>query len=292
MKPFKLKIWLIISLLIFAALACDNANKNVQTLIATERAFSKLSEEKGIRTAFVTYFADDAIVFRPYPDLGKPLYQSRPEQPGVKLTWQPEYAMASMSGDLGFTTGPFELSFIRDSTTQYGYGHFVSIWKKQANGEWCVAVDLGIDHEKPQFVSRQPLIARSRGTFKSEIDLKAEQDAVYAVDQALYQSTNPIDLSSAYLSHASKEIWLLRSNEFPFIGIEKVKGALSRLQGIIKTKTDTAIVSCSADLAYSYGSMKCIKTDSSSNQFSYLHIWNKNTEGIWQLILDIALPLE
>src|SRR5215813_12698567 len=33
----------------------------------TERAFARLSVEKGVREAFTTYFADDGVNFQPHP---------------------------------------------------------------------------------------------------------------------------------------------------------------------------------------------------------------------------------
>ncbi|MGH9557119.1 MAG: hypothetical protein ACRD2Y_14980, partial [Terriglobales bacterium] len=40
---------------------------DLKSLVETEREFSKTSEKKGVREAFLTYLADNAILFRPNP---------------------------------------------------------------------------------------------------------------------------------------------------------------------------------------------------------------------------------
>jgi ketosteroid isomerase-like protein len=76
------------------------------SLIEAERAFARAAEEKGVREAFLTYLAEGAIVFRPAPVEGRPLYEKMsPDNPAL-LTWTPEVAEVSASGDLGYTSGP------------------------------------------------------------------------------------------------------------------------------------------------------------------------------------------
>src|SRR6185295_1413148 len=62
------------------------------------------------------------------------------------LAWQPAYAGMARSGDLGFTTGPWEFKGDVNDKTPSGYGHFVTLWKKQSDGSWKFVVDLGITH--------------------------------------------------------------------------------------------------------------------------------------------------
>lgn len=42
-----------------------------RTLAENERAFARMAAEKGKRTAFLAFVADDAILFRPTPVNGK-----------------------------------------------------------------------------------------------------------------------------------------------------------------------------------------------------------------------------
>ena len=47
---------------------------DLRSLVEAERAFSRLSAEKGIRTAFLANLAPDSIVFRPLPVSGRKVY--------------------------------------------------------------------------------------------------------------------------------------------------------------------------------------------------------------------------
>lgn len=47
-----------------------NSNNQLYSLVETERAFAKTSEEKGINEAFLTYLSDEAIVFDRSPSKG------------------------------------------------------------------------------------------------------------------------------------------------------------------------------------------------------------------------------
>lgn len=43
----------------------------LQSMVDTERAFAKMSEEQGVRPAFMSFIADDGILFRPTAVKGK-----------------------------------------------------------------------------------------------------------------------------------------------------------------------------------------------------------------------------
>lgn len=61
------------------------AAADLRSLVEAERAFSRLSAEKGIRTAFLANLAPDAIVFRPMPVPGRKAYEESPEIAGRYL---------------------------------------------------------------------------------------------------------------------------------------------------------------------------------------------------------------
>src|SRR6185295_1353872 len=51
--------------------------------------------------------SDDAVVFEQGPVSGKKKWEERPTDDS-KLDWDPEFADIAASGDLGYTTGPWE----------------------------------------------------------------------------------------------------------------------------------------------------------------------------------------
>ena len=91
-----------------AAAQKQSAKDDLTQMVATERAFSRMSEEKGTREAFGAFIAEDGILFRPRAVLGKKWMQEHPLPPSQTrplLTWEPVFAAISRSGDLGYTTG-------------------------------------------------------------------------------------------------------------------------------------------------------------------------------------------
>src|SRR5437764_10303029 len=101
----------------------------LQEMVQTEQAFSKMAAEKNIREAFMTFIADDGLLFRPGAVNGKKWMTDHPIPPSDKkplLAWQPFFAGMSESGDLGFTTGPWEFKDDIKDPKPSGYGHFVT----------------------------------------------------------------------------------------------------------------------------------------------------------------------
>ena len=60
------------------------------------------------------------------------------------LQWTPTYSFVAQSGDLGYTYGYYRLSR-RDSKAkvQERTGTYVTIWRRQPDSSWKVAVDVG-----------------------------------------------------------------------------------------------------------------------------------------------------
>ena len=95
---------LVTLVLIICSLAATTAaqNKNqvtdLKSMVETERAFSLASEEKGIRESFAEFIADDGILFRPGPVLGKKWMQEHPLPASPTrsvLSWEPIFADVS-----------------------------------------------------------------------------------------------------------------------------------------------------------------------------------------------------
>ena len=169
-------------LLLFSLMICSLAastvgqNKNqasdLKTLVETERSFSRMSEEKGIRESFAAFIADDGILFRPGPVFGKKWMLENPLPSSTSrplLTWQPIFAAVSRAGDLGYTTGPWQFKKDIKDDKPVGFGNFMTVWKKQTDGSWKFALDLGIGNPQPKVpatIWQPPDNSQSNGHFK------------------------------------------------------------------------------------------------------------------------------
>lgn len=119
------------------------------TLLELESRFSQ-DVAAGGGKAFSKWFADDAVALNNGlpPVLGRASIAANaqwdPKQ--YQLTWTPQGAQMGPSNDMGFTWGHYE----GHSTDKAGQpvtktGRYMTIWKKQGNGDWKVVMDASAD---------------------------------------------------------------------------------------------------------------------------------------------------
>lgn len=124
-------------------------NDDLKNMMDADRAFSKMSEEKGISEAFV-YYADENLILtgenRP-PIIGIEELKSRfnrPKDPNVTLTWEPLKGEVAESGELGYTFGRWQINSKTGSGADtITNGVYISVWKKQSDGSWKYVLDGG-----------------------------------------------------------------------------------------------------------------------------------------------------
>ncbi len=114
-------------------------------MMEADKAFSKMSVEKGMKQAFLEYIDSNGVLLKPkrFPVVGADAvdYLIQQNDSGYTLQWKPDFAGISQSGDLGYTYGLYALKDKAKDTTLYGT--YVSIWKKQADGKWKFVLDSG-----------------------------------------------------------------------------------------------------------------------------------------------------
>ncbi|MGH9424802.1 MAG: YybH family protein, partial [Terriglobia bacterium] len=135
-------VLILLCLFVWPCATWGQDNPHWTSLIEAERAFAATSLAKGTRAAFLEFLAEDSVLFRPGPIPGKKWIEEHPA-PSTFLTWEPAFADVAQSGDLGYTTGPWEIRPTGPKDKPTAYGHFVSVWKRQTDGLWKVVVDLG-----------------------------------------------------------------------------------------------------------------------------------------------------
>jgi len=149
MKRVKTAMTAIIVLFVFWG--CGTAidiEKEQENLIQTDKDFSQASIEKGTAEAFKMYLTEDAIQLptRSNPIIGRDaIFENMSKSDSnYMLAWDPQAAVVAQSGDLGYTWGFFTMSWTDENgETKKSPGKYLNIWKKQADGSWKVAVDMG-----------------------------------------------------------------------------------------------------------------------------------------------------
>jgi ketosteroid isomerase-like protein len=274
------RLFWIFFLCYITAPAQDFENKDLQAMVNAERAFSLMAKEGNTQDAFLTFLADSAVTFNNGAvRIGKS-HLSGQTPDGGWLFWEPSFADISASGDWGWDTGPWSYRTNRGEKP-VAFGHFVTIWKKQNDGNWRAAVDIGISHAEPTFglpVKRPTTSAVKSSANESIIDV--EKRFIKQFQQA------PAD---AYAKVLSTEARVYRPGEQPFTNLAEIQ------KRIVLTSMEIAYTplngekSPAGDFAYVYGTAKTEIMQEGKNvqrNFVYMHIWRKEGKE-WKLVLDI-----
>lgn len=268
-------------------------SSDLDSMINTERAFARTAAEKGTRDAFLAFMSDESIVFAPGPVNGKKSWEPRPSRPGL-LSWEPSYADISAAGDMGYDMGPWEFRPKGADDKPAAFGHFMTIWKKQPDGTFKFALDLGISN--PQPASGATLVfsnVKSKATKgASSADVQAGRGQLLNIEREFSKASVDKGALKAYLSYAADEVRLLHEGKFPFIGRQAARTALEARAGKMSWQPEGSDISSSLDLGYSYGAYDLKSADGKADeQGYYVHIWKRYEDGKWRLVMEVLNPL-
>ena len=100
---------------------------------------------------FVSVYAEDAVVMlEDAPDMrgAAAIREGIPammQDPNFSLSFAAETVVVARSGDLAYETGHYTMSMSGpDGKPAPENGHYVVVWRKQADGAWKVAVDTPV----------------------------------------------------------------------------------------------------------------------------------------------------
>jgi ketosteroid isomerase-like protein len=287
---------IIICLSIFFSLG-GSISRGLSGLVDEEYAFAQTSLNEGIRTAFLTYLSDNAIIFTPDITNGKEWHTNRQPSENI-LNWKPIFADISVSGELGYTTGPWEFSTGAEPDKPVAFGHYVSIWQKQSDNKWKVIVDMGISHASNETynlsnISKENILQGSSFDVKSDQNNEEILSSLKKTDVEFVRLSKSEGFKKAAITFAGKDVRLYRDEHLPAVG------KVASLE-LIEEENYSSIwdphyygVSKSGDLGYTYGITEYVKPgdkDEQINRSTYLRIWKKEAYGKWQLVLNINNP--
>jgi ketosteroid isomerase-like protein len=273
----------------------DTVVRSLDGMIATERAFSGRCGAVGVRASFMEYFTDSCIAFNPGPFAYTPFVKTLPPQPNpraISLVWEPQCAGISASADLGFSSGPSIRKNTTDATVQEYHGMFLSVWRKQDNGEWKVVVDIGV--QTPSAVS--PMGADVTRILPAPVMNSGDDQFHHEAGNELIRWEN--DLSARFLNERSSRsmgemldpsVQILRENAMPHIGIATVRASFDTARTWMAWTPMRAVASAANDLGYVYGRYVTHHSDTPGDAVDsgyYLHIWRKDDAGKWKLVAD------
>jgi ketosteroid isomerase-like protein len=253
------------------------AQKNNSGIFQAERSFAAYAVQQGTKAAFLKFADSTGLIFEGANAVSAiETWQKREARAGV-LNWNPVYGFEAASGELGFTTGPwnFQPKSITDSVV--ARGQYCTIWKKAANGDWKFLLDMGVNNT-PAFDSLTFPFSKQETPFVpgTATDLLQTEHAFINDTKVLAKRFQ------TYMKSVSSVVFLLsRNGRLPVVDIDKIEPMLGTMPSSIAYTVSGAGLSASGDLGYVYGTTLIY-----GKQDSYLRIWRRETKE-WKLAMEV-----
>ncbi|WP_432713449.1 YybH family protein [Pedobacter sp.] len=266
-----------------------NAQKSdgtTKSLVAAEKEFASSAAKNGVKSAFLTFADPDAIVFRPNPVNVKTYYAG--QENNKDLSWAPDYARVSKSGDWGFTTGSYVFNGSKKE-----YGQYLSLWKV-VNGKWVLTLDIGAEHNKPletvttKFVEPEGF---HKPKFNTPKQIAAGNDIILTTEKTLNAAIKSYG-AVAFAGFVNPDSRLLFPGREPIIGKEKILGFYNSMISKMNLKTTKVEKALGGDLAYSYGVATVDYRADLRESFHYVFIYERQPDHTWNIALQLFTPAE
>lgn len=295
------KIFSVAVLIVASALIVFSQEKGLPEALLkmadTERAFAKLSVEKGLREAFITFLADDGVNFQPHPVNTKEAFAKQPapaKLPPIVLNWAPIYGDVAQSGDLGYSTGPYIIEDHSGQNRPTAHGLFFSIWKKQSNGDWRVVVDMGVRLGSAFAPLDAPLQSAPQWKTKpapANVKIEDERVALVKMDQVFFDIAKSDKAAEAWRKFLSDDARIYRQKKAPVFGKAALQSWIEQTDSTLDGKTIKADVSNAADFGYCYGGYELKLSDGKAEKGYYTRVWKRDAKGNWRIVFDVNNPL-
>lgn len=254
---------------------------------ATDAAFAARAGEIGHHAAFVEYLAPDAVLFRPEALPGQQWLATH-ESAGGQLDWSPAAAAVDCTGRLAVTSGPW-----RYATADGGEpvaGHYLSVWRLDAELQWRVVLDHGIDDAagpevtatlQDAYTRLWPADAARRCKGRSEAADLARAEA------RLNEQVSRQGLLAALQDGAAPDALGYRDDRAPGpLRAAQVEMDAAFGRGTLAQPVGT-LFEPGTDLAVTHG---VLQSADGAHRSLYVRVWSRERRR-WQVAIDLRTPL-
>ena len=154
---------LAVGILVAGCARTANVAQERDALMSADREWSQSTKDVD---KFVSYYAADAVMYAP----GMPLisgstairdaYKGMSGSPGFSLQFTPTAANVAGSGDLGYTSGAYQMT-MNGATDK---GKYVTVWTKEG-GQWKVSQDIFNSDMPPTPTAAHVMVPAGKVTF-------------------------------------------------------------------------------------------------------------------------------
>jgi len=248
------------------------AQVNVDSVIKAEKSFAAYALQHNTRDAFMRFLDSANSVEFNDGDVKKSYEIWSVRKPdSAKLIWQPAFAGIAASGDIGFTTGPWEYRKTAKAPAT-ATGSFATIWFNSGDGNWKYMVDIGTQGSPSYTVDTVQKLA------STYTDISAE-DAM-TVDRKFIQQYEGLH-NDVFKTIVTANSWFVLPGKQPLKGVQQILAGLSAIPAGLQFIQMGGGMSTAGDIAYVYGSVRHEATIG-----NYLRVWQKTKDG-FKLVLMV-----
>jgi ketosteroid isomerase-like protein len=258
-------------------------------IVETERAFAARALVIGWKNAFLEYFADAAMGFADgQVGLAQEQIRARPDPPPEhRLIWDPRFGDVAASGELGYLTGPVRSVLPSRDGGKPRHSTYTSIWKRQRDGTFKVALDVGVDTPNPPPFADSFTRATVANRFTGDYD---ENTPPLAAADGVLNSGLTTSQASAYRGRLSPGVRFHRQNAMPVVGERNATRWLATQPRYTSADSRYTEAARSGDLGYTVGTYTMGPRQKPTQQGFYVRIWARERDGQWKLAMDILQP--
>jgi len=253
------------------------AQQKVEDLIAAEKSFASYALANNTKDAFLNSIDSSAMHLDNKGNAINGLeFWTKAEKRNAKLSWMPQYAEISSSGNFGYTTGPWYLYQSSLKDTPVARGQFVTIWHLNNQNKWKFLLDLGISYKSKEHAKSSASVGANvikKFTLNNPVDLiSIDNDFIKQYEQKG---------SSIYKDFLSDNSRLNIEGFLPAVTKAQREKLLSSLPAGLTFSPLGSFISTVNDLGVVYGS-----TLLNGKKERYLRIWRKE-KNRWRIALEV-----
>jgi ketosteroid isomerase-like protein len=258
----------------------------VDDVLAADAAFAARAADVGQHAAFVENLAADGVLFRPEAVNGQQWLATHEPAPG-RLEWSPTAAAIACTGRLAISSGPWR--YVNDAGGEPVAGHYLSVWRREADGRWQLVLDHGVDHAV--VAPAEPLAMAFANLWTSAADGKcsgrSDDRALVKADEELNDGVSRGGLTQALQRAFATGALLYRDDAAPARPTRDGSPGDARFGRGSSAQSVGMVFDPDGDLGVTHG---LLQSAVDGSRAVYVRVWQRERRR-WRLAIDLQAPL-
>lgn len=233
--------------------AAQDAPGQDAELLAVDRDFALRAVDSGIRAAYESFLADDAVLFRPLPVQGIDWLATHEPATG-RLEWSPTAAVVACDASLGLTFGNW--SYTANDSKVADTGQYLTVWRPGEAGDWRIVLDQSLP------TTQSP-------------------------------PSRPVDASRGCAETGDAGKRLAAADRKLNKGLRNLHAGAAAARPVQAVTTGTLLGSASADIAVTHGELLergAPAGDEARTRAVYVRVWQRDGR-LWRVLQDYLVPV-